>query len=154
MAANRDVDRDRRGNHPDSQTADGRMELLLYIALIPTLAVCAQLTAQGTGLPGILLLLGFGMGLGHFINPDIYLAGEIGGEAESIPPLLFAIVSLSVAVIMFEGGLSLQFRELRTAGRATAMLCTVGVAITLVLASIAAHYLIDFPWRLAVLLGA
>ena len=44
------------------------MELLLYLAMIPALGITAQWIAWRTRLPGILLLLLFGMALGHFIE--------------------------------------------------------------------------------------
>ena len=83
------------------------MELLLYLAMIPALGITAQWIAWRTRLPGILLLLLFGMALGHFIEPDDFLQGLTGGNDSAGPRLLFPLVSLSVAVIMLEGGLSL-----------------------------------------------
>ena len=130
------------------------MELLLYLALVPALGVLAQWLAWRSGLPGILLLLLFGVALGHFISPDDYLREWTGGDEFAGPKLLFPLVSLSVAVIMFEGGLSLKLSELREAGSAALRLCTIGAAITFAGASVAAHYCLGFDWKLALLLGA
>ena len=112
------------------------------------------------GLPSILLLLTFGIILGQFINPDELLERLTGANVDAGQPslvgptLLFPLVSLSVAVILFEGGLSLQLRELREAGSATLRLVTLGAFITLVLTAMAAHWVLDLPWRLSLLLGA
>jgi len=130
------------------------MELLLYLALVPTLGVLAQWLAWRSKLPSILLLLLFGVLLGNFIQPDEYLAELTGGVASAGPRLLFPVVSLSVAVIMFEGGLSLKLVELRESGSAALRLCTIGALITFIGASIAAHFCLGFDWRVALLLGA
>ncbi len=130
------------------------MDLLLYLALVPTLGVTAQWLAWRTQLPGILLLLLFGVVLGLWVQPDAYLAQVTGGNAASGPNILFPLVSLSVAIIMFEGGLSLKLGELREAGSAALRLVTIGTILTCVLTTISAHYILDFHWRISLLLGA
>ncbi|NNE00320.1 MAG: sodium:proton antiporter [Pirellulaceae bacterium] len=129
------------------------MDLLLYLAIVPALGVTAQWIAWRTNLPGILLLLLFGGILDQFVQLDGFLAELTGGSDTTGATLLFPLVSLSVAVIMFEGGLSLKLAELREAGSAALRLCTIGALITCVLAAAAAHFTLDFPWRLAFLLG-
>ena len=130
------------------------MDFLLYLAIVPALGLTAQWIAWRTNLPGILLLLLFGVVLGQFVQPDQLLADLSGGDLSAGPEILFPIVSLSVAVIMFEGGLSLKLRELRESGNAAFRLCTAGALVTLVGAAVAAHYLLGFGWRLSCLLGA
>ncbi len=139
------------------------MELLSYLALVPALGILAQWIAWRTRLPSILLLLAFGIVLGQFISPDQLLEqltgaerlAELTGERSHVgPALLFPLVSLSVAIILFEGGLSLQLRELREAGSPTFRLVTVGALLTLAMTAMAAHWMLDFPWRLSLLLGA
>lgn len=130
------------------------MDFLFYLAMVPALGLTAQWIAWRTNLPGILLLLLFGLVLGQFVQPDEFLAELTGGDPLAGPRLLFPLVSLSVAVIMFEGGLSLELRELREAGSAAFRLCTIGALITFGGASLAAHYTLDFGWRLSCLLGA
>ncbi len=130
------------------------MEFLLYLAMIPALGITAQWIAWRTRLPGILLLLLFGMALGHFIEPDDFLQDLTGGNNLAGPRLLFPLVSLSVAVIMLEGGLSLNLKELREAGHSAFRLCTIGAVISCTGVTIAAHYILEFGWRLSLLLGA
>ena len=130
------------------------MELLSYLALIPALGVSAQWIAWRTNLPSILLLLLFGVALGQLVHPDELLAELIGGDESAAPRILFPIVSLAVAVIMFEGGLSLKLGELRESGTAALRLCTVGALVTLVGSAFAAYFVLDFGWRLSLLLGA
>jgi NhaP-type Na+/H+ or K+/H+ antiporter len=67
--------------------------------------------------------------------------------------VLFAGVSLSVGIILFEGSLSLRFRELKGLGRAVLRLCTVTVALAWALIT-AAAILAGVGWQLALLIGA
>lgn len=114
----------------------------------------AQLIAWWVRVPSILLLLGFGVLLGLWMNPDTMLH-EISGSASLGPKIVFPLVSLAVAVILFEGGLSLRFHELKDAvGGAIVRLCTIGVVVSWVLGSLLAWWLLGIHWKLAVLLGA
>ncbi len=103
-------------------------DLLIFLALVPILGVTAQLIAYWTRLPSILLLLSFGIVLGSFINlEELFQAVPSGVAGESSAArLLSPIVSLSVAVILFEGGLSLRFSEFKKSGRAVIRLITIG----------------------------
>jgi NhaP-type Na+/H+ or K+/H+ antiporter len=120
--------------------------MLLGLAGIVVLGIAAEWLAWRIQLPTIFVLLLFGVIAGPvtgLFNPD-----RLFGD------LLMPLVSLCVAVILFEGGLTLQLRELRAVGRVAWLLITVGVAITWVLASVAASVFLGFDARLAALLGA
>ena len=120
--------------------------LLVGLASIVVLGIGAQWLAWRLKLPAILLLLLVGFLAGPvfgFIHPD-----EIFGE------LLFPIVSLSVAIILFEGGLSLNIAELGEIRRVVRNLIGVGVLVTWASATVLAYLLLDFPLPLAVLIGA
>lgn len=116
------------------------------IAAVVVLGIGAQWLAWRTKFPSILLLLGFGFLAGPITGflPQDALQGE----------WLFPFVSLSVGIILFEGGLTLRFDELREVGKSVFNLITVGVAVTGVLAAVGAHYLADFSWEVAIVLGA
>lgn len=106
---------------------------LISLVGVIVLGVAAQWLAWRLGLPSILLLLLIGIVAGPvtlFLRPDALL-----GEA------LVPIVSLSVAVILFEGGLSLKVRELLAVGKAVRNLVTVGAAITWGLTTISGRYI-------------
>lgn len=117
---------------------------LVYLTGVIVLGMVAQWLAWRFRLPGILLLLLFGFAAGQFADP----AALIGND------LLFAIVSLSVAVVLFEGGMSLRLRELRETGRAVFRLVTVGILITWLLTTLAAKLILGLATPVAVLLGA
>lgn len=128
--------------------------LLYYFALVPALGILAQWIAWRTRLPGILLLLLFGILLGQYTSPDDLLAYVTGADRAAGTRILFPIVSLSVAVILFEGGLSLRFGELREAGSAVLQLVTIGALLTMMMTTFAAWWLLDFSWQMSLLIGA
>ncbi|MCA9116155.1 MAG: sodium:proton antiporter [Planctomycetaceae bacterium] len=116
---------------------------LVYFTAIAVLGIVAQWLAWRIRLPAILLLLAAGFGLGQAVDSSQYLS----------PQILRPIVSLSVAIILFEGGLSLRVRELQAARSAVLRLITVGLAIAWVLNTAAAH-LVFSTTRMAALAGA
>jgi len=120
--------------------------LLLSLAAIITLGITAEWIAWRVGLPSILVLLVFGIVAGPLtglLNPDAIFGN-----------LLFPIVSVSVAIILFEGGTSLRIRELRQVGRVVGSLVSVGAMVTWALATTAAHYILGIGLEPALLLGA
>ncbi len=120
--------------------------LLIGLASVLVLGILAQWLAWRLHLPSILLLLVFGILAGPVVgllDPD-----AVFGEA------LFPIVSISVAIILFEGGLSLKIAELRKVGGVVTRLVTVGILVTWLLAALAAHFVAGLEWSLAILLGA
>jgi len=130
-----------------------------FLAGVPLLGVAAQWLARRLRLPSILLLLAFGVLLGRIVDLDNLLARLVGaeglsGQADVSPRLLFPVVSLAVAVILFEGGLSLRLSELKTAGRGVFRLVLVGAGLSWLLTAYAAKWLLGWDMRMAALLGA
>jgi len=120
--------------------------LLIGFAAIIVLGIGAQWIAWRVGLPAILLLLVCGFIAGPatgFINPD-----KLFGD------LFLPIVSVSVGVILFEGGLSLKFSELTEIRSVVRNLVTVGVLVSWAVTSVASYFLFGFDYRIALLLGA
>ncbi|MEM0514194.1 sodium:proton antiporter [Pseudoalteromonas sp. YIC-827] len=118
----------------------------VYIAGIALCSVIAQWLAWAFRVPAILFLLLTGLLLGpatSLLKPD-----ELLGE------LLFPVVSLSVAVILFEGALTLHFRELKGIGKVVRNLCSVGMLVTFAVISTSAYLLLELDWRVAAVLGA
>ena len=119
------------------------MPVAPYLALVLALGATCQLVAYRAKIPSILLLLLVGFGLGQVVSPEEVLGREV----------LFAGVSLSVGIILFEGSLSLRFRDLRGLGRAVVRLCTVTVAIAWVLITLSGM-VAGIGWQLSLLIGA
>ncbi len=134
--------------------------LVIYLASIPVLGVGAQWIAWRLRMPSILVLLALGIGLRYVVNLDHLLgelaqAGETKGHGSQLSTnLLFPMVSLAVAVILFEGGLTLRLAELKKAGNSVLRLCTLGVLASWGLTTLAAWLFVGLPWALAALIGA
>lgn len=124
---------------------------LLYLTLVLVLGVVAQWLAWRFKTPSILLLLAFGFVLGQWtgVRIDDYLAG---GDGHSSP--LLSAVGLFVAIILFEGGLTLKFRELKDSGMPVLRLCTVAVMLSFGLTTIFMWKALDYDLRLSALVGA
>ncbi len=121
-------------------------QLVTELAAVIALGIGATWLSWRLRVPSILLLLivGFLAGpISGLLNPDTLLGD-----------LLFPLVSLSVAIILFEGGLSLDIAELRDIGRVIRNLATIGVLVTWVGATSLAYLLLGFDLGLATLLGA
>lgn len=120
--------------------------ILLSFAGIGVLGIFCQWIAWWARLPAILFLLIVGILVGPvfgLLDPDA-LFGK----------LLFPIVSLSVAIILFEGSLTLNFEDIRGHGKTVSNLITIGALITWLIIAVSTHYLIDFPFELSFLFGA
>ena len=116
------------------------------LALIGVLSLFCQWLGWKLRLPAILPLLLCGLTLGPglgFLNPDAIFGN-----------LLFPIISLGVAVILFEGALPLNFKEIKDHGRMVTHLVIIGTAITWACITTATFYLLDFSWEIALLFGA
>ncbi|HKI79771.1 MAG TPA: sodium:proton antiporter [Ignavibacteriaceae bacterium] len=120
--------------------------ILIGLAAIITIGILAQWVAWKFKLPSILLLLTFGI-----------IAGPVTGllqPDEFFGNLLFPVVSISVAIILFEGGLSLKFSELKTIGKIVRNLILVAIPVTWILISSAAYFILGLEFSYSVLLGA
>ena len=115
----------------------------LSIALIGIFGIGAQWIAWRTGWPAIALMLAAGVISGpvlHLINPE-----------HVFRELLEPMVSVAVALILFEGGLSLNFRELRKTDGAVTRLVLLGAPIGWILGAVACFYVAGLVWPVAIL---
>jgi NhaP-type Na+/H+ or K+/H+ antiporter len=122
------------------------LALVMTTAVVMVAGVAAQVVANRFAVPAILLLLGTGIVLGPevlgLVRPDLYGVG------------LRALISLSVAVIVFEGAMQIDVRHLRHCSRSVLGLITVGAATTFLGATVVAHVLLGLNWKIAALFGA
>jgi CPA1 family monovalent cation:H+ antiporter len=119
--------------------------LVVLSAILVTGMVC-QWVAWRRRLPAILFLLICGILAGPilgWLHPD-----QLFGD------LLFPFISLAVAVILFEGGLTLKLQDIRGIGKVVRNLMIFGVAITWLIISVAVHWLPGFSWAISFLFGA
>ena len=121
--------------------------LVFSIALVLVLGILAQYVAWQLRLPSILLLLILGFVSGPavlgLVHPDT-LMGD----------LLFPFVSLSVATILFEGGLSLRIRDIPRVKGVIFSLISIGMLVTWIIVGLAAYFLLGLRADLSILLGA
>ncbi|HQZ01516.1 MAG TPA: sodium:proton antiporter [Thauera sp.] len=120
--------------------------LMLIIAAIMLIGGACQWLAWRLRLPAILFLLLAGILIGPiagWFDPDALLG-----------PLLFPFVSLSVAVILFEGSLTLKFSEIRGLEHVVRRFVTSGTLVTWAVAALAARLIAGLEWELATLFGA
>ena len=120
-------------------------ELILVAAALLAAGIAASLLASRIRLPGLLLFLAVGMaigsdGLGWIAFDDYELARTIG------------VVAL--ALILFEGGLTAGFDEIKPVLRPSLSLAIVGTLGTCVICGFAASWLFDLPTLEGMLIGA
>lgn len=122
------------------------MDLALVLSLILAAGIGAQWLAWYLKQPSILFLLVLGVVAGPItglFNPD-----EVLGD------WLFPFISLGVAIILFEGAMTLEFHEVERHGKVVRNLVTLGVVITIILVAIFTYVLFDVDYRIALLFGA
>ncbi len=120
------------------------------IVLTLTVAIFAGATltilARRLAMPTIsFLLLG-----GFFLGPEVL--GIV--QPASLQQMLPVIVSLSIGLILFEGGMTLDIRDFLGASRIIRQMLTVGVFVTWMLTAIAVHLLFGFPPMFCLLAGS
>lgn len=119
---------------------------LLTVGIAMMAGVICQSLARHIRFPAIILLLLAGAALGPewlgWVKPRSLGAG------------LFGLVEMGIAIILFEGGLNLQASRLRRQERPIRFLVTLGALITFIGASLAAYYLMEWTWQLAILFGS
>ena len=122
-------------------------ELDLFLLVGSAVTLCAILAVRLTslaGLPSLLVYLLMGVALGE---------GGVGihfDNAEMAHTLGFA----ALALILAEGGVTTSWSVLRPSMRLGLSLATLGVAVSVGVMALGAHYLLGLPWQMAILLGA
>lgn len=120
---------------------------LLMLGLIGLLGFSCQLLAWRIKLPAILFLLVTGILLGPVIGilePDALFGGDF----------LFSFISLCVAIILFEGSLTLKLSELKEIGSTVRNLVSYGALLNASITTVAVYYLTSLSWSLSALFGA
>ena len=119
---------------------------LIAFALVFLVGSGCQWLAWRVRLPAIIFLLGAGIVAGPvlgLLNPD-----ELLGE------LFSPFVSLSVAVILFEGSLTLRYKEILGKQRVVRNLVTLGLVVTCLITAVATHYALGLSWQISFMFGA
>lgn len=122
------------------------MNTALIISLLFLAGFFAQWLAWRTKLPAILFLLGVGIVLGPLTR---WLVPE-----QLMGDLLFPFVSLAVAVILFEGALTLKLEEVRNLGKVVRKLVTWGALVCWAVTAVTTRWLFQLDWGICLLFGA
>lgn len=120
--------------------------ITLVLVLIVTLGIGAQWVAWRIKVPAIILLSILGVVFGPVM-------GVIQPE-QAFGELFRPIIGLCVAIILFDGGLSLRLHELSEAGQGVRRLVFPGAPLAWVIYSLAAHYIGGLSWPVSLVFGA
>ncbi|MEP1216746.1 MAG: sodium:proton antiporter [Marinobacter sp.] len=119
---------------------------VFLLACIGVLSLFCQWLAWRVRMPAILFLLAGGIAAGPlfgFLDPE-----AVFGD------LLFPVISLAVAIILFEGSLTLRYEEIRGHGKMVRNLIPVGSVVTCFIGTLAARWILEVSWEVALLFGA
>ncbi|MDV6379348.1 sodium:proton antiporter [Sporosarcina sp. GW1-11] len=119
--------------------------LVMDLMLVVLIGVGSQWVAWRTRMPAIVVMAIAGLLVGPvfgLINPQ-----------QSMGDLYGPIITFAVAIILFEGSLNLDFKEIKGFGRPVARIVTIGAFIAWIVGSLAAHYIAGLSWEVAFIIG-
>lgn len=120
--------------------------IALTLAGVGVLGLVCQWVAWQLKLPAILFLLIAGLLVGPVLG--------LFSPEQALGDLFFPIISLAVAVILFEGSLTLNFKQIRGISKSVWSIVTIGAVISWIITSFATHYLLGLDWTIAFLFGS
>ncbi|MEM7133357.1 MAG: sodium:proton antiporter [Chloroflexota bacterium] len=118
----------------------------IIMASVIAAGIFCQWLAWRVKIPAILPLLITGFIFGpvlHILHPQ-----------ETLGALFFPIISFAVAIILFEGSLTLNWSELRTVAATVRNLLIVGTLVTWFGGALAARLILGTSWETSLLFGA
>ena len=133
---------------------------MLELGGIIILGILAQWVAWKFKIPAILPLILIGLFVGPLSTLFTYDGSKWiepiwDGEAGIFPgERLFNFVSLAIGIILFEGGLTLRFSEIKNVGPVITKLIIIGSLVTFFGAGTAAYYIFDLSLRISFLFSA
>ncbi|MGB0498729.1 MAG: cation:proton antiporter [Rubricella sp.] len=126
--------------------ADGAgLSPISVFAMVGVIGVGAQWLAWRMRMPAIVLMLAAGL-----------IVGPVTGVLDpgaALGDLLQPMIALAVAVILFEGGLTLDRRSLRDAAPGVMRLVVIGAPLGWLLSTLAVRYGAGLPWEAAIVFG-
>ena len=133
---------------------------MLELAGIIILGILAQWVAWKFKIPAILPLILIGLAVGPlstlYSSDGAQWIQPIWNDEKGFFPGegLFYFVSLAIGIILFEGGLTLKFGEIKKVSGVIINLISLGSIITFFLAGLAAHYFFGLDWQISYLFSA
>jgi NhaP-type Na+/H+ or K+/H+ antiporter len=127
------------------ETAAGAMQPVMAFALVGALGVGSQWLARRLRMPAIVLMLVAGIIIGPVLG--------VFDPARDIGPLMGPIISIAVAIILFEGGLTLNFHSLQDAVKGVRRLVFIGAPLGWLTSTLALKYGAGLSWESATVFG-
>ncbi|APD07665.1 K(+)/H(+) antiporter NhaP2 [Flavobacteriaceae bacterium UJ101] len=134
---------------------------MIELSGIVIFGILAQWVAWRFKIPAILPLILIGLLVGpisaEFLSEDgsKWIEPIWNGEKGLFPgESLFYFVSLAISIILFEGGLTLKFSEIKNIGPVITKLITLGSIITFFGAAVAVHYIFNMSWKISFLFSS
>jgi len=123
----------------------GALNPVTAIALVGAIGVGSQWIAWRLRMPAIVLMLVAGILIGPVLG--------IFDPARDIGPLMGPMISIAVAIILFEGGLSLNFHTLQDAVGGVRRLVYIGAPLGWLMSALSLHYVAGLSWSSAAVFG-
>ena len=120
--------------------------LLTTFVVVMIIGIFSHMLGKILRVPSIVFLLIAGIILGPEVTRII--------NADSFGNGIELLVSFSVAIIVFDGGLDIDVRQIRKIQRSISNLVTLGILMTILLSATAAYFILDLPFNNALLFGA
>lgn len=125
--------------------ATGTLDPVSAIALVGLVGVGAQWLAWRLRVPGIVLMLLAGVLIGPVLG--------IFDPVRDIGPLTTPMISIAVAVILFEGGMTLNFHALNDAAKGVWRLVVIGAPLGWLMSTLTLHYVAGLDWQTSAVFG-
>ncbi len=120
--------------------------VLQTLTLAIFLGILAQFVANRLKLPSIIFLMLFGI----IAGPEMLHLLHSG----ELTDIISALISVGVAIILFEGGMTLNIRDLKSAPKAIFNIIVFGPFITMVTIAVCLHFMLNLNWGISALTGA
>ncbi|GAB3068051.1 cation:proton antiporter [Salinicoccus sesuvii] len=120
--------------------------LILVIVIFISLGILSQWLAAMIKWPPIVVMSIVGLLVGpglQLVNPQEMIGSE----------LFTTIVSLAIAIILFEGSSNLDYRELPGVSKAVTRIITIGAVLSWLLGALAMYLILGFPWSISFVMG-
>lgn len=126
-------------------TPEAALTAVEAFALVGGIGVGAQWLAWRLQMPAIVLMLLAGV----IVGPVLGLIDP----ARDIGTLVGPMVSIAVAIILFEGGLTLNFHDLKDAAAGVRRLVVIGAPLGWLVSALTLHYVAGLSWETSSVFG-
>ena len=127
------------------ETAPGALSPVMAFALVGALGVGSQWLAWRLRMPAIVLMLLAGIIVGPVLG--------ILDPARDIGSLVQPMIAIAVAIILFEGGLTLNFHTLADAASGVRRLVFIGAPLGWLMSTAVLHYGAGIDWQTSAVFG-